>query len=42
MNRRTARIAPAALPVTAAFTLRRHIDLARATSAACRRTGARA
>ncbi|MFD8567883.1 putative leader peptide [Streptomyces sp. NPDC057694] len=39
MHHRHHRIAPAArpLPVPAAFTLRRHIDLARVTSAACRR-----
>ncbi|MEB8337558.1 putative leader peptide [Streptomyces endophyticus] len=41
MHRRTDRVAPAALPVMAAFTLRRHIDLVRVTSAACRRAGAR-
>ncbi|MEV1025902.1 putative leader peptide [Streptomyces sp. NPDC050264] len=40
MRRRTDRVTPALLPVPAAFTLRRHIDLARVTSAACR--GARA
>nr|WP_257792273.1 hypothetical protein [Streptomyces sp. SAT1] len=43
MHRRTDRVAAtasAALPAPAAFTLRRHIDLARVTSASCRRARA--
>ncbi|MFF0967109.1 hypothetical protein ACWDQO_28915 [Streptomyces sp. NPDC003703] len=43
MHRRTDRVAPTApvaLPVPAVFTLRRHIDLARVTSASCRRARA--
>ncbi|MFF2655062.1 hypothetical protein [Streptomyces sp. NPDC058045] len=37
MSRHTDRVALAVLPVRAAFTLRRHIDLARVTSASCLR-----
>ncbi|WP_018534396.1 MULTISPECIES: putative leader peptide [unclassified Streptomyces] len=37
MHRRTDHALAAARPAPAAFTTRRHIDLARVTSASCRR-----
>ncbi|MFI8793571.1 hypothetical protein [Streptomyces sp. NPDC055105] len=36
MHRHTDSVVPAGPPVPAAFTLRRHIDLARVTSSSCR------